>query len=100
MLVCHRCDNPSCVNPEHLFLGTHRDNARDMLDKGRSYDRRAAMLGERRAAKLDWEKVREIRRLAEGGAHPRALAQEYGVTPANIRAVLKGKTWVGPAAAP
>lgn len=92
--MCHQCDNPSCVNPDHLFLGTHKDNVRDMLEKGRSYDRAAVMRGKRRAAKLTQDDVRAIRRLAAEGVHPRRLAHMYGVCVVNIRCVINRKTWV------
>ena len=60
--VCHSCDEPSCVNPSHLFLGTHSDNMRDMVSKGRA-DNRGARNGR---AKLTPEQIEEIRRLSTG----------------------------------
>jgi hypothetical protein len=79
--VLHRCDNPICVNPEHLFLGTHRDNMADMIAKGRN------------CSKLTAEKVLEIRRRYDAGERPKDMAVEYGVTPTLIVYVGKRQTW-------
>lgn len=87
--VLHRCDNPSCINPAHLFLGTQKDNAEDREQKGRS------PLGEARPnSKLTVAAVAEIRRIAaEGGMSLRGLGRRYGVCLATIRQVLTGRTW-------
>jgi hypothetical protein len=89
LLVCHTCDVRACVNPKHLFLGTHTDNARDREEKGRS------MRGEKnRSSKLSTEQVSRIKTLlAEGRMYVSEIAREYGVTPPTIAAIAKGTTW-------
>lgn len=82
MLVCHRCDNPSCVNPEHLFLGKNKDNSHDCLHKGRS-----------RWAVLTVKDVVSIRERVAGGESARALGREYGVAPTTIENAVRRKTW-------
>lgn len=91
--VCHHCDNPSCVNPAHLFSGTPADNAADMKRKGRG--RNARLSGEAHGmAVLSWADVARIRRLwAEGSASQRGLAREYGVDASTIYMVVHDKTW-------
>lgn len=75
--VLHTCDNPPCVRPDHLFLGTDGDNAQDMASKGRQ--RYAWPLASHRA-KLTVEQVMEIRdRYRAGGISTRQLAREYNV---------------------
>lgn len=87
MSVLHRCDNPKCVNPEHLFLGTQADNMRDMKSKGRA----RAPAGERhRDARLTEDAVRRIRFGSEPVA---ALAREYGVAGVTIYNARNGVTW-------
>jgi hypothetical protein len=88
MFVCHRCDNPRCCNPAHLFLGTTVDNNHDRARKGRSA--RGSGCG---SSKLTEERVREIRELQSDGASTRALARRYGVSWTTIAAVIKGLYW-------
>lgn len=96
--VCHHCDNPSCVNPAHLFLGTQADNAADMVAKGRSRNNPHRGV-KHKLAKLTDDDVREIRRLYRpsprqpspfGGP---ALAQKYGVAPSLIHRIVKRQSW-------
>lgn len=89
MLVCHTCDNPPCVNPAHLFLGTVADNMRDMAAKGRGGRLRGEAHG---MSRLSWAKVEEIRRLA-GSVPTRQLALRYGVNPRTVDFVIRGETW-------
>ena len=92
-IVLHSCDVPTCVNPEHLSLGTDADNVRDCHAKGR------AALGERnRSSKLTAEKVRAIRAEYWGGkrASPSnavELAAKYGVNRGTIVMVALGRSW-------
>jgi len=90
MSVCHHCDNPPCVNPDHLFLGTQSDNAYDMLAKGRA---RRARGVEHPSARLTEDDVRTIRLTPPDRGRTRRLAEAYGVSTHAMRAVLSGKTW-------
>lgn len=92
MLVCHKCDNPVCVNPSHLFLGTVQDNSDDMVRKGRSP--RRDQKGEKNAAsKLTAEDVEKVRQLIEAGHTNIAIAARYGVTHSMISRIRRGRAW-------
>lgn len=96
LFVCHRCDNPPCINVDHLFLGTAVDNSRDCVAKGRlSPPPRNFQRGEASStAKLTREAVAEIRRrYAAGGVSQSALAGQYGVCQAQIWRILRGLRW-------
>ena len=91
--VRHKCDNPPCISPKHLELGTHADNMRDRQERGRT----RVGIGERhRSAKLTEEQVLEIRRVyvprdAEYGA--RALGRKYGVEHSVISLICSRAIW-------
>lgn len=85
--VLHKCDNESCIRPDHLFLGTRVDNNADKLSKGRQW-RPAGTLNPN--AKLTEEKVRDIRRLRGEGKLQREIAEEVGVSRSSASKVLSG----------
>lgn len=98
LLVLHACDNPPCVNPAHLFLGTQGDNHADMTAKGRGYstfrEHPEITRGEaNNHAKLNADQVREIRRLAAAGWSRPSIARRFGVTRQNVRCIVTGQTW-------
>jgi hypothetical protein len=89
-LACHTCDNPPCVNPAHLFKGTQVDNMADMDRKGR----RVIARGERSGvAKLNNDKVLEIRRLSSLGMKGVDIARIIGTTEMTVSDVLRRKSW-------
>lgn len=88
-MVRHKCDNPPCCNPDHLEVGTHADNARDCVDRGRI----AHPAGELHPmARLCTEQVLEIRALA--GALPRReIAARYGVSEGQVSGIIARRSW-------
>lgn len=88
--VLHRCDNPPCVRPDHLYLGTSGDNVRDRQSRGRSADMRGEKHGR---AKLTGDQVITIRSLHSAGNGHSAIARQYGVTPQLIYRIVTRRAW-------
>lgn len=91
LYVCHKCDNRKCINPDHLFLGTHQDNVDDRERKGRNSPPPIRHGSAHNNAKLTEEDVLKIRASSEMGTP--ALSVKYGVAKRTIRDVLNGTTW-------
>lgn len=90
--VCHRCDNPSCVNPDHLFLGTQSDNMSDMHAKGRH--KAVRPIGVRnKASKLTEEQVRSVKFGSLSALSASDVADRIGVSRGTIEFIRSGKTW-------
>lgn len=89
MMILHKCDNRSCVRPDHLFVGTAKDNTQDMLRKGRDGIR---------GSKCSWAKLLEyqiilIRRFAKEGASYSFIAEKLGIHETHVRSIIKRKFW-------
>ena len=82
LCVLHQCDNPACVNPEHLFLGTKIENNKDRHIKGRSV-----------AHKLTEAKALEVRRLVAGGMVQKDVAAQFGISQSMVSMIVTGKWW-------
>lgn len=90
LCVLHKCDNPPCVNPKHLFLGTYKDNAQDKIKKHRC-NFKGTNNGR---AKLDWNKVNKIRELWITGNYTKVgLGKLFGVSDTTIGMIIKNQIW-------
>lgn len=90
LFVCHRCDNPACVRPDHLFLGTPNDNHRDMMRKGRA----SFATGERHSqAKISARDAARIPLLYADGLSMAAIGERFGIHATTVSSVLRGRTW-------
>jgi hypothetical protein len=89
--LLHKCDNPSCCNPNHLFVGTHADNMADKAAKGRSPDFSG---GKGPRCKLTMEQATEIREKRRNGVSARQLAIEYEISLPSIKTLLAGKSYM------
>jgi hypothetical protein len=90
MNILHKCDNPRCINPEHLFLGTQFDNMRDMIKKGRAPIKDGEKNPNR---KLTIDQIREIRKMNIAYGDNRKIARKYNVTSTTIKNIRNGKLW-------
>lgn len=90
MDVLHRCDNPKCVNPKHLFLGNDKDNCKDKLTKKRNINLAGAEHGR---SKLTPEDVMRIREASLFGASRASLSRSYGVSDVAIQKIVIRENW-------
>ncbi|WP_165365573.1 HNH endonuclease [Bacillus albus] len=88
LMVRHKCDNPKCINPEHLELGTQQDNVNDMVERGRNAK------GERNgSAKLSNSDIRQIKDLLSKNYTCAEISRMYGVARPSISSIKLNKTW-------
>ena len=89
--VLHRCDNPPCCNPQHLFLGTHLENMQDMARKGRGKKERGEDIGISKLKESDIPAIRELHAVHKMSQEE--IGRLYNVSQVAISCVIRGKTW-------
>lgn len=87
LFICHTCDNPPCVRPDHLFAGTPQENSTDCVQKQRRPDQRG------KGTKLTRERADEIKRRVSEGASQANVAREYGISPSHVSRIMSGHLW-------
>ncbi len=95
MHVCHTCDNRRCTNPDHLWIGTHKENNDDKMRKGRANCPAPPLKvgSENGSAKLDEIKVKQIKILIKNGRSSYSIGKEFGVSKTTIRRIKNGINW-------
>lgn len=91
LIVRHKCDNPECINPEHLTLGTYKDNMRDKYERNRANNIHGEEI---KQAKLKEDDVKEIRFLLSKGVKQIDIARKYNVSDSSIFRIKAGISWV------
>ena len=87
--ICHACDNPACVNPDHLWAGTHQDNMKDSGRKG-GHSRFESHNG---AVKLNRQQIETIKKRAATGEKRTTIAADYGINDRTVRKIVSGERW-------
>lgn len=88
--VLHRCDNRPCVNPQHLFLGSQKDNMRDMILKGRDDKVKGVRHPQ---AKMTDKDIRQIRKLHKDGKTQRSLCRLFSISPGHMHGIIHRRYW-------
>ena len=90
-IICHHCDNPSCVNPSHLYLGTYKSNAKDRQKRNRGRNQNGT---KNHMAVLNWEKVRKIRAMWQSGNYTqKAIADYFNVSRGCVTGIIYNVNW-------
>jgi len=89
-LVCHKCDNPSCINPDHLFIGSHKDNLLDSISKKRRLYKSGELMHN---AKLNWDLVKYMREKRNIGWTTSKISNEININHGTVRSVCANRSW-------
>ena len=92
LIICHKCDNPKCVNIDHLFLGTHKDNSDDKINKGR-FKSAYTNLGNHPNSILSVQDVKEIKNLINIGLRNIDIARKFNISHKLVSLIRLGKRW-------